>query len=780
MLKSNAGILKVLLVEDDPAYAHLIAGMLKRFRDWANCELTHASCLDTAIRFADKGKFDVILLDLGLPDSLGMETFRKMYLHVSSRSVVPIVVLTGYQDDALGLSLIRAGAQDYLIKGEFDKSMLMRSMRYAIERRVQEKKHSLSEEKYTFLLKHLHFIAWEYDPGASRFTFVTGDVEGILGYPREQWFEQGFWIDHLHGDDREQAVKCRSSLSQTAEEDYQLEYRMKHANGKDIWVQELLHIVGSGSDSVGLTTGVLFDVTERKVVEEQLRKLSSAVEQTGDLIIITDRDGTIEYVNPAFSITTGYSPAEAVGRSAGILNSGVHDKAFFKRLWSTITGGGVWRGTVINRQKDGDLYTAQQCITPIRNKHGEITHYVDIQHDITEEKRIGAQLQQAQKMEAIGTLAGGIAHDFNNILAGMMGNLYLARKQVEHLPDVGDKLMRVEKLGHRGAEIIRQMLTFARKSTSQLQLFMLTPFMKEAVKLARVSIPENIDFRSSFCDDLLSIRGDATQIQQVFMNLLSNARDALADEENPVIRVKLHRCDADRAFRHRFPKQKGVAGFAHLMVEDNGCGIQENMQERVLEPFFTTKEVGRGTGLGLSMSYGAIKSHGGILDIESVPGCTVIHVYFPLVEETCAADAVEAGEKELSGGHGETILLADDSEHVRTACRDVLEHLGYRVMTACNGQEAVDVFERNRPEIVLAILDVVMPGLSGPAAAKEIRRLCPEVPVIFVTGYDKREAMQREENPAHSLILDKPVPVERLSRAVRSLLDRRESSHDKG
>jgi len=510
------------------------------------------------------------------------------------------------------------------------------------------------------------------------------------------------------------------------------------------------------------------DVTALREVEKHLLKLSTAIEHAGESMIITDRNGVIEYVNPAFTKLTGYSSDEVIGRKPSILNSGYQDSAFYASLWDTILGGNTWQGKIIDRKKDGGFYPTTLTISPIYDEDGvtsHFSHFVGIQSDLSRIEELESQFHQAQKMEAIGTLVGGIAHDFNNMLAGMTGNVFLARQRAQGMPLVQQNIANIEQLCYRAADMIQQLLTFARKSMVRMKAMPLSPFFKETLKLLRVSVPENIAMVQDICCDTLRITGDSTQLHQVLMNLITNACDALEGVDDPCICITLEAWHASEAFLESHADITN-GPYAHLSVQDNGCGIPENQIEHLFEPFFTTKEVGKGTGLGLAMVYGAVKTHAGFVEVDSVAGeGSTFHIYLPLLEPEVVA-AASLQDDVLVYGHGETILLADDEQHIIDTGKDVLEVLGYQVITAVDGRQAVDRFEAHSEEIDLCIFDVVMPVMGGNQAAKSIRQRHPEAKIIFATGYDKHllQDMENEE------VLTKPFAIEEMSRLIKKQL----------
>ena len=529
------------------------------------------------------------------------------------------------------------------------------------------------------------------------------------------------------------------------------------------------------TDSEGHISGLLSsgeDVTDKKEKEERLNKLSQAVEQAGEGVVITDSEGTIEYINPAFSEITGYSFAEAVGENPRILKSGKHNHLFYEAMWAKLTAGEVWQGRVTDKRKDGSLYPALVTISPIKSSDSEITHYVGVQQNLKEYEDLERQFHQSQKMEAIGTLVGGIAHDFNNSLAGIAGNLYLARAKSEQ-PEVLAKLESAEKLAFSAAGTIQQLLTFSRKGVVNMSVFALGPFLKEVVKLHRISIPESIMLDQQIDDLTLKVRGDINQLQQVILNLINNARDALEGVEEPRITLALTQemiAEPENAVRGQL---KG-GEYACISVMDNGCGIPAEDRAHVFEPFFTTKEEGKGSGLGLAMVYGAVKTHEGW--VYAYPGegdvGTTMKIYLPLVDQQVQQQPEHSSDTEVEG-KGEWVLLVDDNVDVLNVGKDVLEGLNYQVLTATDGLEAVEVYTAHQEKIDLLILDVVMPGLGGFEALKQIRQINPDVKALFATGYNKASKEASDVALKDEKIISKPFAISELSQMIRGQLDSR-------
>lgn len=509
-------------------------------------------------------------------------------------------------------------------------------------------------------------------------------------------------------------------------------------------------------------------VLQREKRENLLRLHSNCLEQARDAILITNAKGMIEYVNAAYSQITGYGKEDLLGKNARVLKSGKQDQHFYRRLWETISKGKIWSHKLVEKRKDGSLYNANMDITPVKDKWGRIINYVAIHNDLSELEALEERFFQAQKLESVGVLVGGIAHDFNNILAAIKANIYLANMNITNQEKLQKKLNSIDALNERAAEMTHQLLTYARKDRVQMKPLYLNKFMTEAYKLARTHLPENIEHSCTICDEKLYILGDKKQLQQVLMNLLNNACDAVAGVIKPRIECEVTFQDMPLALRKKplgvLAEKVGV-----LKVSDNGCGISSDAQDNIFEPFFTTKDVGQGTGLGLSMVYGSIQRHGGIIEVESQLGeGTCFSIYFPL-----SRDFVEKEEAEIIvHGNQEKVLLVDDDIAMLETTSEVLRNLNYEVLEAANGAVALDIFKEENESISLVLTDVMMPQVGGIALAKAIRLLNAEVPVIFVTGYDKHKIMEGDAKMANSKVLNKPFSFELLSQTLNSMIKR--------
>lgn len=643
----------------------------------------------------------------------------------------------------------------------------------SIVRDIAERKkmHAALDEKermYTTLLKTSADGFWQTD-SQGRLVDVNEAYIQRSGYTREELLNMR--IPDLEANESPEETKQHiEKIIRTGHGRFETWHRTKQG---ELWPVEI------ATTYLPTNGGMFFvfctDISERKRAQQEivaqqieLSKLSQALQQAGEGIIITDPSGRIEYVNPAFSQNTGYAFHEAVGQPTSILKSDAQDPAIYRKLWQTISAGNNWEGTLIDRRKDGSFYPAMISIAPVFNDKNEIIHYVSIQKDITELKKMENQLVQAQKMESMGTLVGGIAHDFNNMLAAVQGNIFLAIRELNNPKIVNKKLQTINELTGRASGIVKQLLTFAKKDIVDIETLDLNTVILDGFKLARSTIPENISHQIVICEETLRVNGDVTQLQQVMINLSNNARDALDHVSQPRIDWSLKRYIATKAFRQKHPKTD-CAEFALLSLKDNGCGIATPHLKAIYDPFFTTKEPGKGTGLGLSMVFGSVERHGGILEVESCPGQgTSFHIYLPLVISSVASNNMQP--QVTVRGNMETILLADDEENLLSTTSEVLQELGYHVIEATNGEQALSLYIQHRGQIDLILSDIVMPGIGGVELASEIRKINSDIPIILATGYDRELVTSGKADIETCRILTKPYAFEELSQIIHQMI----------
>ncbi len=507
------------------------------------------------------------------------------------------------------------------------------------------------------------------------------------------------------------------------------------------------------------------DVTERRRAERQMALLAQVVEQAGEMFAVTGPEQRIEYVNSAFERMTGYTRDEARGAPLAMLRSGSEaDAEHYALIDRAIGEGRSWRGRLRRRRKDGTLYTSEGAFSPVRDGSGRIVRLVAVERDVTQELEMEHALRQAVKMEAIGTLAGGIAHDFNNLLTSILGygDLILsgaaAGSEVAQLAEV------IVTSAGRASELTGQLLGFARRGKNRNVPLDVNETVRGVVKLLSRTLDKEIRLETSLLASPATVTGDPTQLDQVLLNLALNARDALAGRGGGRIEFSTANFRMEEEYCARNPGAVPGETIA-LLIRDTGCGIPAAIISRIFEPFFTTKPPGQGSGMGLSMVYGIVKNHGGTVRVQSEENVgTTFSLYLP-ASQTVAPEANEAVPDAPVRGTGR-ILVVDDEAVVRETAGAMLRRLGYDVITAADGEEAVVYYRTFGRKVDLVLLDMVMPRMGGRACFRELKRINPEVRAILSTGYGLNEAAQQILDEGAVGFIKKPFRIAAFSQAV--------------
>jgi PAS domain S-box-containing protein len=517
---------------------------------------------------------------------------------------------------------------------------------------------------------------------------------------------------------------------------------------------------------------------ERKRAEQELRqrnrdmeRLTTAIEQAGETVLITDTEGTIVYVNPAFERITGYTRAEAMGQNPRILKSDHHDLAFYQNLWSTISAGLVWAGRIVNKKKDGSLYTEEATISPVKDEDGAIVNYVAVKRDVTHELQLEEQYRQAQKMQIIGQLTAGIAHDFNNLLTAINGFAELAQHRLAADHPLQDPFGHILDAGQRAARLISQLMVFSRKQVMEPKVLNLNMVVADMDNMLQRIIGEHIILKTTLAPDLAPVNLDPAQFEQVVVNLAVNARDAMPQGGYLTIETANVTLDEGYAANHL----DVVPGeYVLLTVSDNGVGMREEIKAHIFEPFFTTKEMGKGTGLGLATVFGIVKQSNGHLWVYSEPGHgSTFKIYLPQVQGS-VIPSIDDEAQNLPVGH-ETVLLVEDDPEVREITATILRQQEYTVLVASDSLMAINLARQHHGSIDLLLTDVVMPGGDGKTLADELAQICPDLKCLFMSGYTDETIVQHGILAPGLAFLQKPFTVQGLARKVRDVLDASEN-----
>ncbi|MBM9536713.1 PAS domain-containing protein [Desulfobulbus alkaliphilus] len=566
--------------------------------------------------------------------------------------------------------------------------------------------------------------------------------------------------DFLHSTSREPLVSNLDKPATSAVDDKEAILLTLNNNQRDIVMTTAPYRLGDQEHR----TVIIRNVTEERKAEERRRLLTEAVEQVKEAVLIADRSGIVDYVNNALVEMTGYHREECLGRPMRLFWA-KEQEAHFDEQMKVVIQGEVWRGRIVNRRRDSSLFVAGATVSPVRDSNSVVTHFIVVQRDITHDVEVESRMRQAQKMEAIGTLAGGIAHDFNNILGGIIGFTDLALLQVPPNTDLHNNLLHIRKGGKRAADLVQQILTFSRQSAEEKVPVMVDPLIKESLKLMRATLPSTIAIVQNIEAADAQVLAAPVQIQQVVMNLCANAFYSMREQGGQLtIRLERIPISSDRE------KKGSASSWVSLVVQDTGQGIDSDVIHHIFTPFFTTKKPGEGTGMGLSVVHGIVRELGGEISVQSSPGKgTTFTVLLPETEEK-ANNVLKSSEEPLPMGK-EHILVVDDEKEILETCRMMLSHFGYIVTTTGDPDKVLDLIKNAEKQVDLVFTDQTMPRRTGIELIKDIHQIYPDIPVILCTGYSDRLNSEIAREAGASDLLMKPVDLRGLAIAVRAALD---------
>ncbi len=593
---------------------------------------------------------------------------------------------------------------------------------------------------------------WVYDADTFQFLSVNDSALECYGYTKSEFLTMT--VGDIHRNEELGQNIC-------------LRHRKK--DGTEIFVEVAAREVEFRQHRAVLA--LLTDVTQRREAEKANQRLVTAIEQTAECIMMSDPHGLLVYVNPAFERITGYTRDEVIGQSVRIFKSGQHDAEFYRKMWETIAGGQVWSGQVINRKKDGSLYCEEMTISPICDSNGQILNYVAVKRDVTRELALEEQLRQSQKMEAIGQLAGGIAHDFNNLLTIVQGNAALLLEDPKLDPFCEELVKDIAGAVERATGLTRQLLVVSRKQAIQPVEVNLNEIVESLANMMRRLLGETTMLRCVYYPDLPLIHADRGMLQQVLLNLSLNARDSMPNGGQLEIGTSVKTVNARQAGSN---SGASLGRFVCLRVSDTGHGIEAENLSRIFDPFYTTKDVGQGTGLGLATVHSIIKQHHGWVETYSQVGQgSTFLVYLPTSSSMSREPKPDVGLGHLPCGT-ETILVAEDDFAIRHLVRKLLERCGYTVWIAESGVSALVLWEMHKDEIHLLLTDIMMPGgILGSELAKRLQAEKPQLKVIFTSGYGSDVVNKPPQLVEGMNMIHKPWQPKALAQTVRNCLDQK-------
>ncbi|MEH2319666.1 hybrid sensor histidine kinase/response regulator [Nostoc sp.] len=753
--------IKVLLVEDNSGDVFLLQEFLKEVTTVV-VNLIPVERLSEALNYLANEIFDAILLDLSLPDSQGLETF--VIAHHQAKAT-PIIVLTGLNDETLAIRAMQQGAQDYLVKGQVTGDLLVRSMRYAIERQRADNALRHSEERFRVALKNSPIFVYNQDREL-RYTWVYNPSDGLM--VEEMLGKKDLDIIPVEDAERLTTIK-RGVLTTGIGTREEVSIRIKDTTRYyDLTVEPLRN---ESQEVVGVTCASI-DISEqqaalreRKLAQEKIREQAALLDVTTDAICVRDLNNQIIFWNKGAEALYGWQATEVWGKNASELLYDEPSPEIEAALLQVISKG-KWQGELTKLTKtDKEILVASRW-SLVCDEQGKPKSILTVDTDITEKKHLEAQLFRAQRLESIGTLASGIAHDLNNILTPILAGAQLlplkfpdADKRTRHLLEI------LEINARRGADLVKQVLSFARGVEGKRITLQLKHLIVEVAKILKETFPKSIEISTDVPQDLWMVSGDSTQLHQVLMNLCVNARDAMANGGSLSMSAENLLIDQNYARRNLEAKE---GSYTVITVSDTGVGIPKEILDRIFEPFFTTKDVGQGTGLGLSTVLGIIKSHGGFVNVYSEPGSgTSFKVYLPAVG---GMETFSPEDLPPQIGNGELILVVDDETAIQEITRTSLETHNYKTLIASDGIEAIALYAKNRDNISVVLMDIMLPSLDGLTAIRTLQKINPQVRIIASSGLMSDNKLSAVAAIGVNTFLSKPYTVNELLLSLQKIL----------
>ena len=709
--------IRVIIAEDSKADADLMLRALAG----AGLRIAHrvVTSEDEFLAALVSFRPDIVLTDNSMPRFSGYLALRLSRAHDPA---LPVIMVSGTAREDRMIQLLREGLANYILKDSLLR--LPPAVLDALDHAEVQRSAARDRAALTASERRFRAVAEASGDGLiiadelGRVVFWNAAASRLFGYAEAEVL--GTELRRMVPEARLTADQDDAADRAIRPTPFTVEVEGYRANGSAVpleltassWEED-----GSRYNSVQLR-----DITSRKEEARTRLVLSQVIEQTASSVIITDPQGAIQYANPAFERLTGYSAAEVRGQTPRVLNSGIQSVTVYERLWREISHGRHFSAEFVNRRKDGSLFTQRTTVFPIVGEHGRIERFVGLGVDVTSERTLERQLRQAQKMEAVGQLVGGIAHDFNNTLTGVLANAALLEQRLAVESDNRELVEEVISAARRGADLVKRLMTLSRGGAGPARRVELPLAVDEAVRTVRRVLPEHIRMTVAHDAGALYCMLDEGELHQALLNLCNNARDAMPDGGTLTLRTREHR------------------GRAIIEVRDSGMGMEPAVLERIFDPFFTTKAPGKGTGLGLPMVYGFTKHAGGSIEVESTPGTgTLVRLILPLASaEQVSAPALAATSAEAprrTPHAGRTILLVEDQEDLRKIARRLLEGLGYRVLTAADGEEAMHLLDAECGRLDLVLSDVVLPRGGAEQLYRRVQEWEKPPRFLLTSGY---------------------------------------------
>jgi PAS domain S-box-containing protein len=637
------------------------------------------------------------------------------------------------------------------------------------EQRTAERALRTTDERFRFVAKATNDVIWDWDIKTNALVW-NDSVETVFGhkqskiYPEVQW-----WYDHIHPEDRDRVVAGIHGVLDHGGTSWSDQYRYRRADGGYANVMDRGYIARDGNGEALRMIGAMTDVTERSRSEAAIRFQAQLLNAVQQAVVATDPEGQVIFWNDFAENLYGWAPEEAVGQSIQELTPSPFFREHSADIFERGAAGESWTGEFLVQGKSGKAFPALLTSSPIRDERGTVLGFVLVSIDLSERRALEEQFRQSQKMDAVGRLAGGIAHDFNNLLTVIRLNTEIIMDGFDPTDPRSEDVKQIRSAAERASSLTRQLLAFSRKQILQPRVLDMNSVVSTVEPMLQRLIGEDITIASSY-----SARGyvvaDPGQIEQILVNLVVNARDAMP--QGGTISIETQNAVLDETYTSEHaPVVPGR--YVMLAVGDNGVGMNRDIREHAFDPFFTTKEAGKGTGLGLATVYGIVKQSGGYVWIYSEPGLgTTLKLYFPEVSAAAAFTTTEyKPTAKVTARGSETILLVEDEEAVRGLTSRILEKQGYRVIVAQHGREAMDIATREEGRIDLVLTDIVMPGMNGRGLVERLAGIRPRIKSLYMSGYTDDDIVRRGFIEPSKSFLQKPFTSESLLQTVRKVLD---------
>jgi two-component system, cell cycle sensor histidine kinase and response regulator CckA len=765
--------LRILITEDNPADLELTIRELKNSQ--IDISIDSVSTREAFVEKLREQSVDMVLSDFRMPGWTGMDAFSEI---VKSGQDVPMILVTGTLGDFQAVECIKIGIADYVLKAQLARlpMAILRAQEGKLHRDAQKEAAEAlreGEARFRLLVENAPDAIVVLDLDTGTFSDCNENALRLFCVTREELMRcgPGELSPPFQPDGRHSAEAAREWMDRAAPgAKPHFEWTHRNTRGEEIPCE--VHVVRLPSPTRRLVRGSVLNVTERKLAEEALResevRYRGLVNNANYGIYWVTLDGTLLDANPALIQMLGFESIEAFLTLGNTVNL-YCDRSRRDQIAEWYQENDRGEDIVEWKRKDAKIITVRLIGRRSRDarRHSDCVELMV--EDVTERIALEKQLRQVQKFEAIGQLAGGIAHDFNNMLGAVLGWAEIGLDETEPNARLHRHFDKIRHQAIRAAALTRQLLAFARRQILEPRNLDLNQNVAETLSLLEKLIGSDIEIKTNLAPNLTLVRADSTQVDQVLMNLCINARDAMPRGGRLIIET------GDATFDEKYCAAQTFARPGHytmLAVTDTGTGMDAATLDRIFEPFFTTKELGKGTGLGLATVYGIVRQHGGFLHVYSEVGIgTTFRVYLPVTPAT-EKTAVTVEESRPVRGGSETILIAEDHEGLRELARETLANLGYEILIACDGEEAVRLFQANRDRVDLLLLDVVMPKVNGPEAYARISAENVGVAVIFATGYSPEMALLQNAQERGLTILQKPYLPQDLARRVRETLDR--------